>query len=305
MTPSTAVAVPAAPLRAYVARYVQVALDVPAGEVLRQRVSAAVAPVLGVHMSGDAVVDTIGETGQVTECCLIAPLTRLHDNLFSGAVRGFFVHFTPSGALALFGARGCGMPDLATPLPELLDRAGAGAAREWVDELLHARSFAARVAATDRLLLWFLRRRLRGTPTRLGLIGAAVGRIEARRGLVRVSTLAWELGASERTLRRRFHEEMGLPVKRFARVARFRHAHTLLQHTGARWPEVVVRLGYADQGHLIRDYQEFSGASPTRYDVDDRFLDTAASASDVSMAEFSKTRGRSEGILRGRRASIP
>lgn len=146
-------------------------------------------------------------------------------------------------------------------------------ARAWSDEVTHARSLAERVEATDRFLL----RRLRLAAAPLKIVAAAVESITSyERGVSRVSTLAGDLACSERTLRRHFHRELGLSVKTFARITRFQRAHAFLQGAErARWAEAVVRFGYVDQSHLIREYREFAGTTPPRFSAHERFLDTA------------------------------
>src|SRR5690606_35479292 len=101
----------------------------------------------------------------------------------------------------------------------------------------------------------------------------AVAAIEATEGRVRVAGLAASLGVSGATLRRRF-AVLGMPVKVFASVVRFRHARAFLAHTpGATWADAVVRFGYTDQAHLVREHRRFSGAPPTRWAQSDRFFD--------------------------------
>ncbi|HET9982975.1 MAG TPA: helix-turn-helix domain-containing protein [Longimicrobiales bacterium] len=264
-------------LRAHVSRYVQVALDLPPGEMLRHRLSALTGSVAAVVWSGQVTMDGIGtdgagSAGRILPCSLIGPLTRWHDNVVAGPLRSFCVHFTPLGANALLHLEGCGFHDRAVALADLLAPPLGAEARAWADEVMHARGFAERVAATDRFLL----RRLRRAVSRLDPVAAAVARI-ARSGVGhRVSALATELACSERTLRRRFREELGLSVKRFARITRFRRAHAFLQESPhASWAGAVVRFGYADQSHLIRDYREFAGTTPARFCAGERFLDAA------------------------------
>ena len=286
--PPTDSTTPHPALRAYVSRYVQIALDVPPGTTMRHQLSALTGSVITVLWSGEVTMrgvgtggvatggggpDDLGAAGRIMPCCMIGPLTRWHDNVIAGSLRTFCVHFTPLGANTLLHLPGCGFHDRAVALADLLDPPLGAEARAWADEVMHARSFAERVAATDR----FLRRRLHRTAPRLDLVAAAVARLtHADSGVDRVSALAAELACSERTLRRHFRDELGLSVKRFARITRFHRAHAFLRGTpGADWASAVVRFGYVDQAHLIRDYRELAGTTPARFSADERFLDTA------------------------------
>src|SRR5690606_16096110 len=105
------------------------------------------------------------------------------------------------------------------------------------------------------------------------LLRATVGAIEAASGNVRVGALARALGVSPSTLRRRFGV-LGLPVKRFAEVLRFRQAHAYLHTTpAATWSDVVARSGAADQAHLVRAYRRCSGGPPTQWNAEGRLVD--------------------------------
>jgi len=214
-----------------------------------------------------------GVNGPITQRCVIGPLTRWHDNTLSGSLRSFCVHFTPLGANALLGLCGGGLDDRAVALDDLLCQGRTAEARAWADEVMHARSFAERVEATDRFLL----RRLRYAAPPVDLVASAVAclvRLDHR--MARVSKLAAELSCSERTLRRHFHREVGLSVKTFARITRFQRTHAFFQRAPrAHWSEAVVRFGYVDQAHLIREYREFAGTTPPRFSAHERFLDAA------------------------------
>jgi AraC-like DNA-binding protein len=290
-------------LRVHVSRYVQLELDVPRGETMRHQLSALTGSVVAVVWSGEvtmggggafgagageATVDGVSADGvdfdsarperwrapgRIMSCCMIGPLTRWHDNILEGSLRSFCVHFTPLGANTLLQLRGCGLSDRSVALAELLEHRVALEARAWADEVMHARSFAERVAATDRFLL----RRLRRAAAPVELVAAAVARLAIPNGRSdRVSALVADLGCSERTLRRRFREELGLSVKTFARITRFRGAHAFLQGSRrADWADAVARFGYVDQAHLIHDYRELAGTTPARFSAGERFLDSA------------------------------
>lgn len=266
-------ALPHQALQRFVSRYVQVALDVPAGDTIRHPLSALTGSVATVLWSGQVTMRGAGIESRIASSCLIGPLTRWHDNPVSGPLRTFCVHFTPLGANVLLQLRGCDFQDRAVAFGDVLDAAIGAQACRWSAQVAQAAGFRARVALADRFLL----DRLCRAPLHLGLVAAAVAHMgEAPDGVRRVSALATELACSERTLRRRFHEELGLSLKRFARITRFRQAHALLHGAaGGDWATAIAQFGYADQAHLIHEYREFAGTTPARFRADERFLDTA------------------------------
>ena len=59
-------------------------------------------------------------------------------------------------------------------------------------------------------------------------------------------------------------DEITLDPKLFARILRFQKAVSLVDHEPS-WAAIAQRSGYYDQAHLIRDFQQFSGDSPTEF----------------------------------------
>jgi AraC-like DNA-binding protein len=118
-------------------------------------------------------------------------------------------------------------------------------------------------------------------PSRFALLDATIaGRLGAARppsaavawawrelhrcdGRVSVGVLTEALGCSRQHLIRRFHEQVGLPPKRLARILRFNHVLRLLERGDAPdWAELALRCGYYDQAHLNRDFRHFAGCAP-------------------------------------------
>ncbi len=88
-------------------------------------------------------------------------------------------------------------------------------------------------------------------------------------GTVPISEVARDVGWSQRHLSNQFTREIGLRPKMAARVIRFHRArHVLQRNVGGGRPNiagVAAQCGYFDQGHLIRDWQQFTGLSPTNW----------------------------------------
>ncbi|MFC9019192.1 helix-turn-helix domain-containing protein, partial [Streptomyces albidoflavus] len=139
---------------------------------------------------------------------------------------------------------------------------------ELSDRLRSASTWAARFAVLDELLL---RAVVRGSQGDHGHgvrpeVAQAWRLLVAARGGVQVGALAGELGWSRRYLTERFRGELGLSPKTFARVLRFAHAHELaVVGDPLPWGEVAAVSGYADQAHLVREWREFTGRSPTAW----------------------------------------
>jgi AraC-like DNA-binding protein len=78
-----------------------------------------------------------------------------------------------------------------------------------------------------------------------------------------VTTVAADLGVSERHLRRVFRETVGVSPKTFARLARFHHALRAARDDGhAGWARIAADAGYYDQAHLIAEFRAIAGVTP-------------------------------------------
>ena len=83
----------------------------------------------------------------------------------------------------------------------------------------------------------------------------------------RVADLSHRTGLTERTLERRFRDELGVTPKFAARLIRVQRANEALS-TGTRTAAVVAgEFGFSDQAHLCGETRRLLGHSPT----EDRF----------------------------------
>jgi AraC-like DNA-binding protein len=96
----------------------------------------------------------------------------------------------------------------------------------------------------------------RTVPRQWRAVSAAIQIIESRKGNVRIGALAKHIGISERTLQRSFEDAVGILPKTFARLTRFQ--------THLADPEADA--GYVDASHLTRDFHDFAGVTPARYE---------------------------------------
>ena len=72
---------------------------------------------------------------------------------------------------------------------------------------------------------------------------------------------------SIRQFERKCKERIGLPPKLFARLTRFSKAYRLKeQRPHLHWTSLAYECGYFDQMHLIRDFKEFTGVTPSFID---------------------------------------
>jgi AraC-like DNA-binding protein len=97
---------------------------------------------------------------------------------------------------------------------------------------------------------------------------AAIEEIIRSRGQTRVRELANQIGLSSRQLEREFRTAVGLSPKALARIMRFQNLLRLVGEGPLReWAHLALEGGYADQPHMVREFREFAGQSPSRRQV--------------------------------------
>lgn len=63
----------------------------------------------------------------------------------------------------------------------------------------------------------------------------------------------------------RFKRSIGLPPKRYMRLARFHNALKQLKMQKQRFTDIAYNCGYFDQAHFINEFRYFSGTTPKKY----------------------------------------
>lgn len=188
-----------------------------------------------------------------------APAHIHHD----GSQVGVQLDLTPAGSRALFG-----LPAAALPAAGVLDATEVLRGVEPVRERLASQpTWSARLETVQNQLAATAAERRRATA--VPEVSWAWELLCRRHGSLPVTDVARQVGWSPRRLGRAFRGEFGLGPKLAARVLRFERAHRLVG-SGARLAEVAAVCGYADQAHLTRDWQQFAGASPTRWLHEDK-----------------------------------
>jgi AraC-like DNA-binding protein len=173
-----------------------------------------------------------------------------------GAQRGVQIDFSPVGAHLL----------LRTPMHELsgriveLDVLFGRAGTLLHEALACAGGWEERFALLDDFFLLRLDDALSPVPS----VTRALGRLRASGGTARVTALAAEIGCSRRHLVTGFREQVGVSPKVLGRILRFQRAVGMVG-TGRGWAEIAASCGYYDQAHMVRDFNQFAGASPGEF----------------------------------------
>jgi len=87
----------------------------------------------------------------------------------------------------------------------------------------------------------------------------------------RVEEIAAKLGVTERHLRRTFHASIGVTPKDYLRILRLQRV-LRAWGSGMNWAQAAVDAGYYDQAHMIAEFREFIGSSPSTFVASELFV---------------------------------
>lgn len=166
------------------------------------------------------------------------------------------VALRPGGAWRLLGIDADELCDRHVPLENILGTTAA----EWGERLLEIRDPLDRLCWLDGALCRRTQRRLNST------VAWAADQLSRFPDTARIGILADEAGISTRRFNECFRRQIGINPKAFARIRRFQDALARLQ----RRPDthlslLAVETGYADQAHMIREFETLSGFTPAQY----------------------------------------
>ncbi|TGQ69410.1 AraC family transcriptional regulator [Mesorhizobium sp. M00.F.Ca.ET.186.01.1.1] len=165
------------------------------------------------------------------------------------------VNFTPLGARRFFGQPMSELADRMVVLDDVLGREGIalrerlGNAADWDSRFAIVQAFVAARLADARVI-----------PLE---IAWAYDRIILSGGRTRIAWLAEELGWSRKHLTGKFTDATGIGPKTLSRIVRFNQALGLSRREAGDWAGIAADCGYADQAHLVREFRDLAGETPT------------------------------------------
>ena len=184
----------------------------------------------------------------------------LHDGWvvteYTGPQAGVQIDLSPLGAYRLLGVP---PSEIANGVVDV-DALDLRWLAELPERLAGAPDWSSRFATLDHELA----RRAADGPDVDRSVAWAWRQLETSHGRVPVATLADEIGWSRRHFSAKFREHVGLAPKPTGRVLRFTHAVGLLRAGGvASIGDVAATCGYADHSHLVRDFHDLAGCTPS------------------------------------------
>jgi AraC-like DNA-binding protein len=166
------------------------------------------------------------------------------------------IHFRPGGALPFFGIPLGDLKDAYVGVEQVWGRDG----RDLHERLIETSSAASRFHILEEFLL----SRPSVTVDRHPGVAAAIAAIENNPS-IRMTEIRDLVGMSTKRLIALFRAEVGLSPKAYARVRRLQAALRLLSMGRPGGARIAAEVGYFDQAHFVRDFESFTGMTPTQY----------------------------------------
>ncbi|QND64113.1 helix-turn-helix transcriptional regulator [Mesorhizobium loti] len=165
------------------------------------------------------------------------------------------INFTPLGARRFFRLPMSELADSMVVLDDVLGAQGL-ALRE---RLGNVPDWATRFDMAEA----FVTARLENAAETPLEIAWAYDRIITSGGRTRIASIAERLGWSRKHLAAGFSNAIGIGPKTLSRIVRFNRALGLARQPAADWADIAADCGYADQAHLVREFRDLAGETPT------------------------------------------
>jgi AraC-like DNA-binding protein len=168
------------------------------------------------------------------------------------------VHFKPGGACRFLGALASELTDAHADLTDVWGPSGSDLRERLCGLSTHQEQF--------QVMEEVLTDRLRCSRNGHLAVALALNEFGPYGTGASVRDVARDAGMCQRRFSKVFADQVGLTPKVFCRILRFQRVRTLAsQSEKPDWARIASTCGYFDQSHLINDFREFSGSSPTEY----------------------------------------
>lgn len=202
--------------------------------------------------------------GQLRSSVLVGP---------TGNVSLFGIRFKPTGAVMFFRGQVPELSDRITPL----DLVWGSSVNVVTERLAGAGTFLEKIAIINEDLSARLADKVDMTPS----VEQAVGLILTGNGLTPIPAIARSAGISDRGLVRKFRQLIGLSPKSYSRIVRFQRVLRSFENDPLiEVSDAALKYGYYDQSHLINDFRQYAGLTPTEFRARNNKITEALIAND-------------------------
>lgn len=168
------------------------------------------------------------------------------------------VRFLPGCFLCFFNTPAYHFTDQIVPLESILGKQGC----QSIEQLISPASTEDRI----KMLEVFLRRSLSENKNRDLIFHNTVYNVLRSKGNIKVSELAKSVNISERQLRRKYNQWIGVSTKTFCRIIRFQSIlQSAKSYSENNLFPLALDLGFYDQSHFIHEFSSFYGLTPLEF----------------------------------------
>lgn len=183
-----------------------------------------------------------------------------YDIIISNELTIFSILFNPQGLKEFFNIPSTEFFNQNIPLNYLLKNE----TDELETKLMEADTFTEKVKIVETFLITLLKKEEKQYE-RTRII-QNVQLINQTKGVTDINFLASKACLSRKQYERIFAESIGTSPKQFLRTVRFQHALAQkAQNKSISLTSLAIDSGYYDQSHMINDFKNLSGLTPTEY----------------------------------------
>jgi AraC-like DNA-binding protein len=249
--------IPAIALRPFIQFYTQMEVSLRDPLVIRP-IPARASPMIEFVFGDRFKVRYRESRDEVTTpaTALVGMLTRPHATLLhQGTFHSFVIAFQVHGLTDLFGVPSSEVTNHTYDADAVLGKQ----IKELEQRLGNLETFQQRVFAANH----FFAERLKHARA-VDRMAFAADQILTSSGKLPSADLAKQAGIGIRQFQREFAARFGASPKLFSRIVRFQNALDAKARSSTKsWTDVAHELGYYDQMHMVHDFREFTGESPT------------------------------------------
>lgn len=174
-----------------------------------------------------------------------------------GNYHTFTIAFKPNGFYKVFGIPASEICNNTFTANEVI----GNCIEYFYEQLLNASCIQEIALFADAFLIGILTKRKR-TDMNDGI--TKISRHLSNRDTANITYCAYQANMSMRNFERRFGEQIGTSPKLYCRLVRFHAALKFkMTHPEKSWTDVAYELGYYDSMHMVKEFKQFSNATPT------------------------------------------
>jgi len=244
---------PIAGLQPYIRHFGMLEDDIPCGETKAFKIIADGCPGLIFQENTNSFLDKDGN--KLPQLFIHGLTSSNSQKTATGKYRNIGVYFQPTAIKAILGIDAHELTDRYLDLNEIVKN-------DLADQLLSEDETDKRIAILSDFLFRLIEKN-KYPENRKSSYAVAKINTDNDDGL---SAIQSDLSLSERSLERIFKTDIGISPKLFFRICRFQAAlDGVRSRTFNSLTEIAYQHSYADQSHFIREFREFTGATPKQF----------------------------------------